>query len=146
MKYFSQLEFTVLNFIKFFGFAFIYSNLQSVQFAIAHDRFLESYPEVKVIAGDGADLAKSPTACLIGKTLAETYGWGVGDTIPMIGTIYPRTDGEPWQFEVVGVYESVAPVFQTTTTRQVHRAPPELDADRASILAEVRGHHGDSGT
>ena len=39
MKFFSQLEFTVFNFIKFLGFAFIYSNLQSVQFAIAHEVF-----------------------------------------------------------------------------------------------------------
>lgn len=59
---------------------------------------------------------------------------------------HPAVDTLSVRHPVLGSYEQLAPVFQTKTTRSVHRAPPALDADRESILAEVRARHGDSGT
>jgi crotonobetainyl-CoA:carnitine CoA-transferase CaiB-like acyl-CoA transferase len=59
---------------------------------------------------------------------------------------HPAVDTVELEHPVIGAYQSVAPVFRSKTTRRVHRAPPGLDADRAAILAEVRGQHGDSGS
>jgi len=42
---------------------------------------------------------------LIGKAVAEKFGWRVGDTIPLIGTIFPRADGGSWEFQVIGIFE-----------------------------------------
>ncbi|MCA8966217.1 MAG: FtsX-like permease family protein, partial [Planctomycetes bacterium] len=44
--------------------------------------------------------------CVVGADLADKYGWKVGDTVPITGTIFTRTDGQPWQFDVAAVYRS----------------------------------------
>lgn len=85
------------------------------QFAVDHERFLETYPEVKLVEGDTAAFTAKRNACLIGTTLAEKYGFKVGDTVPIIGTIFPRTDGRPWDFEVVGIYESTSSNVDSNT-------------------------------
>lgn len=42
---------------------------------------------------------------LIGKGVAEKFGWRVGDTIPLTGTIFPLVDGGAWEFVVLGIFE-----------------------------------------
>ncbi|MHC4390082.1 MAG: ABC transporter permease [Planctomycetota bacterium] len=76
------------------------------QFAIDHDRFFDTYPEVKMIEGSAEALARKRSGCIIGKELATKYGWKVGQRVPIIGTIFARKDRQPWEFEVVGIYES----------------------------------------
>jgi putative ABC transport system permease protein len=39
--------------------------------------------------------------CLIGRQLADVYGFKVGDVLPLRGTIYPGT----WEFVVRGIFE-----------------------------------------
>ncbi|MCO5171288.1 MAG: ABC transporter permease [Planctomycetes bacterium] len=78
------------------------------QFGVDADRFYESYPEVEVIAGDPAAFLTTRTGCLIGRELSRRYGWKVGDKVPIKPTIFQRTDGGAWEFEVVGVYRSKA--------------------------------------
>ena len=49
--------------------------------------------------------AAQRTAAVVDIGIAEKYGWQVGDTIPIIGSIYPRKDGERlWEFELVGTF------------------------------------------
>ncbi len=93
---------------KFQWFGGIYQDPSNFfpQFGVDPERFLEAYPEVELIAGSREVFATRPTACLIGVRLAEKYGWRVGDRLPLLGTIYPRLDGRPWEFEVAGVYRS----------------------------------------
>ena len=65
------------------------------QFGIDPDVFLESYPEISIAEGSYDDFAKRRTACVVGKSLAEQYDWKLGETVPMMGTIFTRTDGSP---------------------------------------------------
>jgi len=76
------------------------------QFAIDPDTFFPSYPELEILEGSYDDFLASRTGCLIGLDLADQYGWKLGDTIPLIGTIFPRQDGQPWEFQVKGIYRS----------------------------------------
>jgi putative ABC transport system permease protein len=39
--------------------------------------------------------------CVVGRKLAHTYGWKLGDTIPLRGTIFPGN----WDFVIRGIYE-----------------------------------------
>lgn len=110
---------------KFQWFGGVYQDPSNffAQFGVDADKFLETYPEIKLISGpppgaDPEDAARSPheraarafqtrrTACFIGKELARKYGWKPGDTIPILGTIFAKKDGSAWEFNVVGVYES----------------------------------------
>lgn len=78
------------------------------QFGVDHDRFFDAYPEVELLEGRPEDFSSTATACVIGVNLSRKYGWRIGDRIPLIGTIFPRRDGRPWEFEVVGIYRSKA--------------------------------------
>jgi putative ABC transport system permease protein len=51
----------------------------------------------------------------VGRDLASKYGWKIGQTVPILGTIYQRTDGQPWQFLVAGIYESSTPTIDQQT-------------------------------
>jgi putative ABC transport system permease protein len=79
------------------------------QFAVDADRLLTVYPEMRLVDGDAATFQRQRDACLIGRGLAESFGWRVGQTIPIIGGLYTRTDGRPWEFQVAAIYESTSP-------------------------------------
>jgi putative ABC transport system permease protein len=46
------------------------------------------------------------TAIVVGTDTARKYGWKIGQRIPINGTIYRRPDGGPWEFTIVGIYDS----------------------------------------
>jgi len=77
------------------------------QFAVDSDRIETVYPEIKIVSGSWDDFRISRTACLIGKDTAAKYGWSVGQRIPLMGAIYPRSDGSAWEFDVAAIYDSV---------------------------------------
>lgn len=78
------------------------------QFGVDHDRLFGTYPEITLVEGSSAELARLRTGCVIGTKLAKRFGWKVGDRVPITGTIFRRVDGQPWEFEVVGIYASSA--------------------------------------
>ncbi len=41
---------------------------------------------------------------LIGKSLAEKWGWSAGDTIPLNCTIFQKSDGSAWDFVILGIF------------------------------------------
>ncbi len=102
---------------KFQWFGGIYRDPSNffAQFGVDSDRFFEVYPEVDLIAGSKEAFLAKPTACVVGRRLAERYGWKVGDRIPLIGTIFPRNDGRPWEFEVAGVFVARSPNVDEST-------------------------------
>jgi len=51
-------------------------------------------------------MARTPAGALVGRDVAERYGWKIGDSVPLISPIWRRKDEEPaWIFEIVGTYE-----------------------------------------
>ncbi len=78
------------------------------QFGIDPETFLVSYPEMTVVDGDYAAFQKERTACMVGSDTATKYGWKVGQTVPITGTIFQRTDGRPWEFTVRAIYTSTS--------------------------------------
>ncbi|CAG2142210.1 hypothetical protein LMG31506_02632 [Cupriavidus yeoncheonensis] len=70
------------------------------QFAVS-DNYLDLYPEFVVAAQQRADYQRDRKGCLIGRQLADLYGFKVGDVIPIKGTIYTGT----WDFVVRGIME-----------------------------------------
>ncbi len=86
------------------------------QFAVDVDPFFEMYEnDIEILeapAGATGDLRiavrdamrSEKRGALVGATIANKFGWKVGDTIPLICTIFPKTDGTPWDFKVLGIY------------------------------------------
>jgi putative ABC transport system permease protein len=52
---------------------------------------------------------------VVGRTIAEKFGWKVGDTIPIQATIWRRAGGEStWEFVVRGIYTGAEEGTDTT--------------------------------
>ncbi|SAK48033.1 ABC transporter ATP-binding protein [Caballeronia temeraria] len=81
------------------------------QFAVS-DNYLDLYPEFIVSDQQRADYQRDRKGALIGRQLADQYGFKVGDVIPLKGTIYPGT----WDFVVRGIMEGRD---ESTITRQL---------------------------
>ncbi|RQS73419.1 ABC transporter permease [Burkholderia sp. Bp8963] len=81
------------------------------QFAVS-DNYLDLYPEFILPAQQRADYQRDRKGCLIGRQLANQFGFKVGDVIPIKGTIYPGT----WEFVVRGILDGRD---ESTITRQL---------------------------
>lgn len=86
------------------------------QFAIDPEEFLAMYPEFRVVEGSVERFLSERRACMIGRKFADAFGFDVGDSLPVVGTIFQRTSGEPWEFQVAAIYELDALVWDETTT------------------------------
>ena len=74
---------------------------QIAQFAVDVPTFLKLFPEIDIPADQAAAWQSERTSCIVGATLAAKYGFKIGSTIPIQGTIYP---GE-YRFAVRGIYK-----------------------------------------
>jgi len=74
--------------------------------AISVERFFAAFPEVVIPEDQLATMLRTRTGAVIGKDLAEEYGWKIGDRVPLRSQRDTREDGlEDWTFEIVGIYE-----------------------------------------
>lgn len=73
---------------------------QFAQFAVDVDHFFPIYPEVIVPPDQRAAFLSERTACLAGAAVVKKYGWKLGQTIPITGTIYPGD----WRLTLRGIY------------------------------------------
>lgn len=80
------------------------ANLLNVD-AVGGDVDLTVFGPVRDARNLASALKTVRTGLVVGRKLAEKFGWKVGDRIPMIsGTA--RRDGSPsWDFELVGIYD-----------------------------------------
>jgi putative ABC transport system permease protein len=71
------------------------------------DRFFSVYPEYKLPETQRADWISDRASAIVGKSLADRYGWHLGDTIPLRSGFYTKSDGtNSWTLRIAGVYES----------------------------------------
>ena len=70
------------------------------QFAISPS-YLDLYPEFVVPPEQRAAWMRDRKGALVGRQLADQYGFKVGDVLPLRGQIYPGT----WEFVVRGIFE-----------------------------------------
>ncbi|MGH8788204.1 MAG: ABC transporter permease [Cupriavidus necator] len=81
------------------------------QFAVS-DNYLDLYPEFIVPDQQRADYQRDRKGALVGRQLADQFGFKIGDVVPIKGTIYPGT----WEFVVRGIMEGRD---ESTITRQM---------------------------
>ena len=73
------------------------------QFAVDSDTYLDIYPEFIIEPKQLAAFKNTRTGALVGRDLAERFGWKLGDKIPLQATIWPKADGtNAWDFDLVG--------------------------------------------
>ncbi|MCC6533476.1 MAG: FtsX-like permease family protein [Burkholderiales bacterium] len=70
------------------------------QFAVTPN-YLDLYPEFVLSDAERQAWLRDRKGCLVGRQLADLYGFKVGDVLPLRGTIFPGT----WEFVVRGIFE-----------------------------------------
>jgi putative ABC transport system permease protein len=68
--------------------------------AIEPKSFLELYPEFLLSPEQKDAFLRDRKGCIVGKKLADRYGWKPGDLITLRGTIFPGQ----WEFVLRGIY------------------------------------------
>ena len=81
------------------------------QFAVS-DNYLDLYTEYVLPPDQRAAYVRDRKGALIGRQLADQYGFKIGDVLPLKGTIYPGT----WEFVIRGIFDGVD---DTKVTRQM---------------------------
>jgi putative ABC transport system permease protein len=71
------------------------------QFAISGRSYLALFPEFILKDEERAAFLRDRTGAVIGRKLANQYGFKVGDAIPLQGTIFPGQ----WEFTVRAIYD-----------------------------------------
>jgi putative ABC transport system permease protein len=67
------------------------------------------YPEYRIAPEQLDAFAQTRTGCVVPKSMADKFGWKIGDKIPIVADIWPKKDGSlTWEFDLVGTYEPVA--------------------------------------
>ena len=85
---------------NWFGGVYQDSRKFFAQFAVS-DNYLDLYPEFVLTEAERRDWQRDRKGCLVGRQLADLYGFKVGDVLPLRGTIYPGT----WEFVVRGIFD-----------------------------------------
>ncbi|MGI9047024.1 MAG: ABC transporter permease, partial [Burkholderiales bacterium] len=93
-----------VSYANWFGGVYINEKNFFPQFAIEPQSYLDLYPEYLLPESQKKAFMQDKSSCIIGAKLAETYGFKLGDTVPLRGTIYPGT----WNFVVRGIYQGAA--------------------------------------
>jgi putative ABC transport system permease protein len=89
-----------VSYANWFGGVYITEKNFFPNFAIEPKSYLELYPEYVLTPDEKRAFFLDRKGCVIGRKLAERFGWKVGDTIPLKGTVFPGN----WEFVVRGIY------------------------------------------
>jgi len=80
------------------------------QFAIDVEHQRAMYPEFTVPEEQWQAFAGDREGAIAGQSLADRFGWKIGDRIPIKGTIYTG----PWEFNLRGIYRGTRAQDDTT--------------------------------
>ena len=86
---------------NWFGGVYISERNFFPQFAVDAPSYLAMYPEFVLSDDEKKGFFSDRQGAIVGRKLADLYGWKIGDQIPLRGTIYPGT----WTFTLRGIYD-----------------------------------------
>jgi len=85
-------------------------------FAVEPERFLAVYPEWVLAPEQREAFLKNRTGVIVGRQLADRFGWKVGDKVPFNSNIWPQQNGDKtWPLDVVGIFDGKDEDWQRRT-------------------------------
>lgn len=83
---------------------------QFAQFPVDPNEYFTMYPEFKLPEGQFEAWLKNRTGAVVGRDLADSFGWEVGDRVPINATIWTKNDGgRTWEFDIEGIFTNEDP-------------------------------------
>jgi putative ABC transport system permease protein len=86
---------------NWFGGIYITEKNFFPQFAVHAQTYFDLYPEFVIPPGQLRDFQRDRKGAIVGRRIADTYGFKVGDTVSIRGTIFPGN----WEFVIRGIYD-----------------------------------------
>jgi len=96
---------------NWFGGVYIKEGNFFPQFAVDGATFFDLYPEFVIKPEEKKAFMVDRKGAIVGRKLADQYGWKLGDQIPLRGTIYTGT----WTFNLRGIYDGADQGTDTST-------------------------------
>ena len=91
-------------------------NTQLIFFATDAARLHTVYPEYVMPDAQWKAFADTRTGMIVGRNLANQYGWKIGEKVPISSNIFPQKDGsKAWTFDLVGIYDGKDAEWQRAT-------------------------------
>jgi putative ABC transport system permease protein len=81
-----------------------------ITYPVPPESYLAMYPEFLLPPAQKEHWLHDRVGAIVGRSLAESHGWKVGDRLPLRSDIYPRADGSyNWDFIIDGIYDNKDP-------------------------------------
>lgn len=91
-------------------------NTQMFTFASDPARLRRVYPEWVMSDAEWKAFEATRTGAIVGRVIADKYGWKVGDKLPLKSNIFPQKDGSmAWSFDIVGIFDGKDASWQAQT-------------------------------
>ena len=81
--------------------------------AVDPQPYMTLYPEFKLPPEQMKTWLDDRQGAIVGRDLADRFGWKVGDRVPLQGTIYRPKTGDVWEFNVSGIYDAADGIDKT---------------------------------
>lgn len=91
---------TQVSHSNWFGGVYVSERNFFPQFAVDAQSYFRLYPEFLVEPGEMQAFLRDRQGAVVGRRLAQRFGWRLGDTVSLRGTIWPGT----WRFTIRGIY------------------------------------------
>ena len=87
-----------------------------VGFAVDPETYMDLYAnDVRLTDAERKSFISERTGVIVGKALADQYGWKVGQTVPISSNIYVKADGRrSWDMKISGIFTGAKPTDSTT--------------------------------
>ena len=92
-----------VSWANWFGGVYITERNFFPQFAVDVPTYLALYPEYVLSEDEKLAFLRDRRGAIVGRKLANQFGWKLGDQIPLRGTIYPGT----WSFTLRGIWDGI---------------------------------------
>jgi putative ABC transport system permease protein len=96
---------SAVSWANWFGGVYVSERNFFPQFAVDPSTYLAIYPEFVLSPEERKAFFMDRQGAIVGRKLADQYGWKIGDQIPLRGTIFPGT----WTFNLRGIYDGREP-------------------------------------
>lgn len=106
---------TLVSHASWFGGIYQDPSNNVFQFAVEPESYMQMYQEFRLPPDQMTAWLADRQGCIVGRDLANRFGWKVGDRIPIQGTFNrPKGgDGITWEFNIVGIYDGDQDVDKT---------------------------------
>ncbi len=94
---------TAVTFANWFGGVYITESNFFPQFAVDAPTYFDIFPDFVLKADEKKAFLVDRKGAVVGRKLANKFGWKIGDQIPIRGTIFSGT----WTFNLRAIYDGV---------------------------------------